>query len=120
VIVPIVTSLPGRYWARMRIAAIRLLALAALLMMPFGVTGPTMAAAVSAATAEAGHCAEHGKPAEEPVKMQVHCNGCSAIAAIEPPAPVAEFRPRAPRLVTAMHPGTGIEPEIATPPPKLS
>jgi hypothetical protein len=89
-------------------------------VVPFGVPCGTVAPPSPPAAAETGHCAEHRQPAEEPVKMQVHCNGCSAIAAIEPPGPVAELRPQAPRLITAICPVTGIEPEIATPPPRLS
>ena len=105
------------YVARMPAALLRLVMLIALAFMPFGMTSaPAMAASVSSSAP--GHCDEQ-KPADAPAKMDMHCATCAALPADEP-AEVAELRPQAPILISATHALSGTQPEIATPPPKLS
>lgn len=110
------------YWAPMRIAALRLLTLFALLLMPFG-----MAAASSAPVAghhssamPTEHCDD--QPGEKQsggavAKCAMPCAAALPAADLAPadqqPVPRARSRPPIePRLA-------GILMEIATPPPKL-
>lgn len=105
------------YVAPMPAALIRLVMLIALAFMPFGMTSaPAMATSVSSSAT--GHCDEHQKPADAPAKMDMHCATCAALPADEP-AEVAELRPQAPILISAIHALSDTQPEIATPPPKL-
>lgn len=106
------------YVARMPAVLLRLVMLIALAFMPFGMSGaPAMAA--SASSSASGHCDEHQKPAETPAKMDMHCATCAALPADEPAA-VAELRPQAPILISTVHALSDTQPDIATPPPKLS
>ena len=106
------------YVARMPAVLLRLVMLVALAFMPFGMTSaPALAASVSSSAS--GHCDEQQKPADAPAKMDMHCATCSALPAVEPAA-VAEVRPQAPILMSAVHALSDAQPEIATPPPKLS
>ena len=106
------------YLAGMPAVLLRLAMLIALTLMPFGMANaPAMAASV--ASSASGHCDEHQKPADAPAKMDMHCATCAALPADEP-AEVAELRPQAPILISAIHALSDTQPEIATPPPKLS
>lgn len=106
------------YVARMPAVLLRLVMLVALAFMPFGMaSAPAVAASVSSSAS--GHCDEHQKPADAPAKMDMHCATCAALPADEP-AEVAELRPQAPILISAIHALSDTQPEIATPPPKLS
>lgn len=105
------------YVAGMPAVLLRLVMMMALAFMPFGMTNaPAMAASV--ASSASGHCDEHQKPADAPAKMDMHCATCAALPADEP-AEVAELRPQAPILISAIHALSDTHPEIATPPPKL-
>lgn len=109
----------GPYLAGMASALLRLLMLAALLLMPTGMAGaPALAA--SSGSAAAGHCDEHEEPADAPAKPQAHCTACSALPAIEAPEQLAGLIPQAPRLLARSTPFSDVQPEIATPPPRLS
>ena len=102
-------------------AALRLLALLALVVMPLGMTAAPVAAAPTADAVEApqaGHCDDHQQPADSPVKAKAHCAGCAALAAPMASAEVTELRPQAPTHIRLSYFGTAFEPEIATPPPK--
>lgn len=106
------------YLTAMASALFRLLALIALLAMPGGMAGaPALAAPAPAAS---GHCEQGHAPAEAPAQPQAHCAACAALPAFELPAPAATVVPTAPRLIARTQAIDSIEPEIATPPPKLS
>ena len=106
------------YVARMPAVLLRLAMLVALAFMPFGMSSaPAMAGGASSSAS--GHCDEHQKPADAPAKMHMHCATCAALPADEPAA-VAELRPQAPILISTAHALSDTQPEIATPPPKLS
>lgn len=106
------------YLTLMASALFRLMALVAVLLMPAGMAGaPAMAQPSSAA---AGHCDEHQDPADAPSKPQAHCMACSALPAMEAPAPAETMVPKMPRLVARIAATASIVPEIATPPPKLA
>ena len=111
----------AHYGARMAAAVLRLFALLALMLMPLGMAGAP-AHAQSAASAPAGHCDEHQKqkPVDVPSAATVHCTGCAALPAIEAPPPIAELRPQMPMRLAPAELIEGIEPETATPPPRIS
>lgn len=116
---PIARSRSDRYLAAMASALLRLVTLIALLVMPVGMaTAPAMAQPVAAG--EEAHCGDHQQPADSPPAQQVHCTGCSALPAMEVPAAVSRPLPQAPVLISLVDPLSEIEPELATPPPKLS
>lgn len=99
----------------------RLMALLALALMPFGMTGGA-ATAQPAAAAETGHCAGHDREqGPEQAPGQAHASGCLACAGLPPlgvSAAAEAIVPAVPRLITAEHAFEGIEPDIATPPPR--
>lgn len=106
------------YLGAMASALLRLLMLASLLLMPAGMaSAPALAAP---APASAGHCDEHQKPVDTSTKQQVHCTACTALPAIEAPEAATGMLPEASRLLALIQPISGIEPEITTPPPRLS
>lgn len=102
---------------------LRLLTLAAVVLMPFGMGAAVATAAHHApASAAAGHCEEQeSQPAEQSSDQAIDCAiACSMLATTEAradePAPslcLARGRPLAER-------GSGLHPDTATPPPKLS
>lgn len=112
------------YLGAMFSAVLRMIALIALVLMPLGMTAAPVAAAPAthetAASPAAGHCDEHQKPAQSPLKAQMHCTACAALAAPLVPAEVAELLPQAPMHIRLTYFGAAFEPEIATPPPKLA
>jgi hypothetical protein len=105
------------YFRRMARSVLALLALAAMLLVPFAMAG-TSAAAHAATPAAAGHCDDPSPPSGEPASPQMHCTACAALPAMEAPAEVAGLRPQA--LPPAARVGAfgGIEPDTITPPPK--
>lgn len=109
----------GPYVARMIAALMRLLAL---VLMPLGTTGAAAAASSmpsSHAMAAANHCDEQGNQDQAPVSKMGCTAMCTALPATGEPVPAPALKPMAPRTVTAAMPFYGIEPEIATPPPRL-
>ena len=104
------------YLGPMAEALIRFFALAALVLMPLGMSSaPVMAAAPQAAD----HCQQEPKPAEAPAQQQAHCTGCAALPAVDQPPAAAGLLPEPPRIVARSDSFAGIILEIATPPPKL-
>ena len=99
--------------AIMRLALLVALALA---LMPMGMASAPAAAPAAAA----GHCAEHQQPADAPAKMDMHCATCAALPAIQVPIRDRELRPAMPRFARVASALFDTEPEIATPPPRLS
>jgi hypothetical protein len=98
---------------------IRLLTLAALLFMPFGMAvAPAAAEWKSASARLVAHCDEHQMPIDAPAKMDIHCATCAALPA-DAPAEFAELRPNHPTMDSAVHALADIPQKIATPPPKL-
>ena len=113
------------YVAAMASAVFRLLALIALVLMPIGMgAAPALAAPdhhTMMTTAGAGHCDEQQDPDQAPAQHQMDCTAaCAAIAAPAAPVVAPTFKPTAPRTIGVAAPFTGIEPEIATPPPKFA
>ena len=98
-------------------AVTRLVLLVALALMPMGMASARAAVPVTAA---AGHCDEHQQPADAPAKMDMHCATCAALPAIQVPVGDPELRPEMPRFARASSALSDTEPEIATPPPRLS
>ena len=104
------------YFAAMT-AAIRLVMLLALVLMPFGMGG-TAASAYSMpahnSSASTTHC---GEQTDDPHSM--HCATCVGLLAADAPEPVTGLKPVAPRVAVAIVQFEGTELEIPTPPPKL-
>ena len=96
-------------------AVTRLILLVALALMPMD-----MASAPAAVPVAAKHCDEHQQPADAPAKMDMHCATCAALPAIQAPVRDPELRPEMPRFARASSALSDTEPEIATPPPRLS
>ena len=99
-------------------ALLRLFALFALVLMPLSMASAP-ASAQPVASAPAGHCDDHQQPAKAPAGPQMHCTGCAALPAIDAPPPVAEIVPQMSLRVAVTTHLSGIEPDPATPPPKL-
>src|SRR5262245_55873240 len=99
-------------------AVLRLLALIALVLMPLSMASAP-ASAQPAARAPAGHCDDHQQPSKAPSGPLMHCTACAALPAIDTPAPIAELDPETPMLIALASFLAGIEPDTATPPPKL-
>jgi hypothetical protein len=95
----------------------RLVLLVALALMPMGMVSAPAAAPVTSA---AGHCDEHQQPADAPGVMDMHCATCAALPAIEAPVRDPELKPEMPRFARVTNALSDTEPEIATPPPRLS
>ncbi|HEU5286334.1 MAG TPA: hypothetical protein VFU20_07485 [Sphingomicrobium sp.] len=103
---------------------LRLLTLAALLLMPFGMqtASATPVHHASAAATAAGHCDEQGgQPAGRSPDQAVDCAmACSMLAAAEIRAGDAVPIRGLPLQRPLADPGAGLHPDTATPPPKLS
>jgi hypothetical protein len=110
------------YVAFMTAALPRLLTLLALVLMPLGMTGAPASAPPMPANhdmASANHCDEQGDQGDEPVSRMDCTAMCTAIPATGVPAPASAWKPTAPRIAGIAPPFDSIEPEIATPPPRL-
>lgn len=99
----------------------RLFALIALVLMPLSMASAS-ASSQHTASAPAGQCDEHQKqkPADVPSGAKMHCTACAALPALDAPVPIAELRPQMPMRLAPAEFIDGIEPETATPPPRLS
>lgn len=110
------------YGTRMATAVFRLLTLFALVLMPFGMAAtPAMAQPMAGhhAMASMGHCDEQPDQDQGPASKQMDCAAmCSAIPAANGPSPLPVLKPVAPRSIALAAPFIGVEPEIATPPPR--
>ena len=99
---------------------LRLLAMVALVLMPFTMTSaPAEAHAAPSAMAE-GHCSEHPDAPAAPADMTQCMLMCAALPAAEPAAISSPVELRAPRAVAFAKPIHGIILEIATPPPRIA
>jgi hypothetical protein len=106
------------YAVGMASAVLRLIALIALVLMPLSMASAP-ASAHPNATASAGHCDDHQQPAKAPSGPQMHCTACAALPAMDAPVPIAELAPEMPLIIAFSTFLPGIEPDTATPPPKL-
>ena len=121
---PVIASPSSRtYFAQMPSMVLRLLTLLALVLMPFGMGAANAVPSHDApAAATAQHCDEHGsRPTDQSRDEAMDCAvSCSMLAVaeaqVEEPA-VAHAILTAPLLAER---GTGLHPDTATPPPKLS
>ena len=114
----IVRQASRSYWRGMARLA-HLLLFLAVLMMPFGMAAAPAMAAQHEVTSQ-DHCDGYEEPADAPAHASDHCATCSALPAVDLPAPVAAALPRSAVAPLVLAPFAGIVPEIATPPPKLS
>jgi len=99
-------------------ALLRLLALFALVSMPLSMASAP-ASAQPAASMPAGHCDDHQQPAKAPAGPLMHCTACAALPAMDAPTQLTELAPGTPMLIRLASFLAGIEPDTATPPPKL-
>lgn len=109
------------YSRSMASAILRFAMLVALALMPFGMGGAAAIAANATPAAVAEDCGDHHQPAQDsPMKAQLHCGACAALAAIENPKADAELRPELPRILRTINSPWDTEPDTATPPPRIS
>lgn len=108
----------------MTAALLRFLTLLALVLMPFGMTGaPAVAQPLAAdhAAMAMGHCDEQPAKDNAPKPAKMDCTAmCTALMAADCPVPAPAMTPAAPRSTAAAVAFVGIDPEIATPPPRQS
>lgn len=114
----------GVYRGRMRSALLPLLAILAVMLMPFGMTAAPASSIHHQQMAKVmpmDHCPE---PASTPQSngALAHCSMACAVAlpADDSPALVSELITRSLPLVPIVERLSGTEPEIATPPPRLA
>ena len=107
------------YLATMLSAVTKLLVLVALALMPLGMA-PVAAAPVQSieAASDGMPCGDHSQPADEHRSSSTHCTACTALPAIDAPAPTALLKPQAPAQIAPVHTMASIEPELATPHPR--
>jgi hypothetical protein len=113
----------GPYGAAMAAAVLRLLALVALVLMPLGMAGaPAIAQQMpmdhAAMAMGGGHCDEQPEQDKAPASKMDCAAMCTALPAADAPAPAPRLKLAAPLTITIVVPFAGIEPEIATPPPR--
>jgi hypothetical protein len=102
-------------------AAIRLLALIALVLMPLGMAPGHAMAHHAPHAAQPGHCDDRSNPDRPPAPRAVDCvAACTALPANEASCPTPRLPPEAPGPIALAERFVGIVPEIATPPPKIS
>lgn len=110
----------GYYARRMIAALVRLLTLLAVVLMPLGMAATPAAGQtipMSHNMASSGHCEEQPDQGEAPAS-NMDCTVCVALPATDSPIPVSAMKPATPRRIALATPFAGIQPEIATPPPK--
>lgn len=111
------------YLTGMLAQCLRLLTLAALVLMPFTMA-PAPAEAhhgQAMATMAADHCAGQEQDGQEPVTDMTQCLlMCAALPAVQPSAVEGPALPHGPLRLAAIRPIHGIILEIATPPPRFA
>ena len=103
-------------------ALMKLLALVALVVMPFGMTRATAMAQPMPADhsmTAMGHCDEQPKQDKGPVSKMDCTAMCTALPATDTPPPDRIARLHAPQTIALVAPFAGVVLEIATPPPRL-
>ncbi|QIK95408.1 hypothetical protein G7076_01925 [Sphingomonas sp. HDW15A] len=106
-------------------ALMKVLTLFALMLMPLGMTGAIAGTGPtpddhSALGMTAGHCDKLPVKDKAPAAKMDCTTTCTALPAAEVWVPLSIMKPTAPRTVAISAPFSGIEPEIATPPPRRS
>ena len=106
----------------MPVVILRLLTLAALVLMPFGMNPASAAPVHHSPAAAASHCDEQGnQPAEQSQDAAVDCAlACSMVATTEARIADQAARLRLPVGSLLAERGSGLHPDTATPPPKRS
>lgn len=107
-----------RYSGGMLGMLIRLLAVASLVLMPFGMLATPVAAAAPHAMTASMSCEGHDKSSQPAPESKAHCTSCVAIAAPHAADPEADIPPVAILADPSVHLLLGLEPDVATPPPK--
>ena len=106
------------YCRSMAALLLRLLAALALIAMPLGMANASPQATSSTETVEMGHCADHSQPTQAPARQDGHCAACVVLTGNGTALNPAELKPEAPMAVRLTELSVGLEPEVATPPPK--
>lgn len=121
---PVIAATGSRpYWVRMTAAFLRLLTLFAFVLMPFGMmpaAAQPLVAGHAAMTLGSGHCDEQPVKDKAPAAKMDCTATCTALPAADIWVPLSVLKPIAPRALGIAAPFAGIEPEIATPPPRRS
>jgi len=108
----------SRHAGAMLAALFKLLTIASFLMMPLGMSSAPASAAEHHAATASMPCDGHEQPTKAAPDGKTHCTSCVAIAEPHGAAPAADIQPA---LVLVDRTGQllfGLEPEVATPPPK--
>jgi hypothetical protein len=120
----IVSHWPAAYIAAMREALAKLLLIAAVLLMPFGMAMPAAAAEhhlTAAAPSAMQHCPDEGSTDQRHSGSGECTMACaSALPAVSPSVDPVLALIAAPSLRVLAEPMTGLHPETATPPPRLA
>jgi hypothetical protein len=110
------------YLGRMVAALLKILTVMALAFMPLGMA-PAIASSgdhPAAVQIGASPCEEHRGSGDLHSDPAMHCTACTALPALASPPPVADLRPE-PRIhIRSTYFVAGFEPEVVTPPPKIS
>ena len=120
--VAIAGSSSGAYLAPMLAAILRLLTIAALALMPFGMAAASAAVPVHhpQASSSAGHCDDQdGEPSRESQDPLPGCSaGCSMFMAEKEPTPETIVAASQSTAASIARRWSSLPPETATPPPK--
>jgi hypothetical protein len=110
------------YEPAMAAAIFRLLALVALVLMPLGMAGaPANAQSTTTdhVAVAMGHCDDQPAKDKAPAPSKMDCMAmCTALPAANGPLLSSAMKPAAVRSTFVASPFAGVEPEIATPPPR--
>jgi hypothetical protein len=118
---PVIAGQGSSAYLRRMIAPItRLLALIALVLMPLGMGAAAAAPQAAPHTAETGHCSgSEQRGPEAPLAPMADCTiSCSAVAPDHVSAPFDKILPKERSIAVPIIGIAGVEPDIATPPPK--
>ena len=96
----------------------RLLAVASLVLMPFGMLATPVSAAAPHAMTSSMSCDGHDKSSKTAPESKAHCTSCVAIPALSAVAPVPNSQPVVVLANRSTYLLLGLEPDVATPPPK--
>lgn len=109
------------YGGGMTAALLRLLTLLSLVLMPLGMASePALAQPMPAehAMTSMPHCDDQPDQDEAPAPKMDCTAMCTALPATDAPTDAPLLTPVAPRTIAIAAPFVGVEPEIATPPPR--
>jgi hypothetical protein len=98
----------------------RLLTLVSFLLMPVGMVSTPAMAADRPMVASSMPCEGHQEPSDEAPRSKAHCAACAALAQPLISALASRSKPYALLVEKRGDLLLGLEPEVATPPPKLA